>query len=260
MKCLILCGGRGIVDPINRKRIPKCLLKVGNRPIIWHVMKLYSNYGITDFVLALGQEGDQIKEYFMNSFEILHDIEVSIANNNVRTLNKIPEENWKVQLIDTGISASTGARIARCQRYLKHESFFIAYSDVLADVNINELLNFHNSNNKTLTVTGVYPPSRFGTFFQNENKELSYDSNAKLEMHLSRINGGFMVANETIFSKLSPVSECNLETEVFSTLINEGQISLWNHNGFWQNVDTERDLELLQCSYEINKRPWLGIN
>ncbi len=90
MKCLILCGGRGIVDPINRKRIPKCLLKVGNRPIIWHVMKLYSNYGITDFVLALGQEGDQIKEYFMNSFEILHDIEVSIANNNVRTLNKIP--------------------------------------------------------------------------------------------------------------------------------------------------------------------------
>ena len=235
-------------------------MKVVNRPLIWHVMKLYSNYGFTDFVLALGQEGDQIKEYFMNSFELLHDIEVSIAHNNVKTLNKIPEENWKVKLIDTGISASTGARIARCQRYLKHESFFITYSDVLGDVNIKELLNFHNSNNKTLTVTGVYPPSRFGTFFQKNNHELSYDSNAKLEMHLSRINGGFMVANETIFCKLSPVSECNLETEVFSTLINEGQIALWNHDGFWQNVDTERDIELLHRSYDNNKRPWLGIN
>lgn len=125
---------------------------------------------------------------------------------------------------------------------------------------LKTFLNFHKSNNKTLTVTGVHPPSRFGTFFQNDNNRITYDSNAKLEMHLSRINGGFMVANETIFCKLTPVSECRLETEVFSTLINEEQIALWNHNGFWQNVDTERDIELLQCSFDINKRPWLGIN
>jgi glucose-1-phosphate cytidylyltransferase len=258
MKCLILCGGRGVIDPISRHRVPKSLLKVGNRPLVWHVMKLFSSYGYTEFVLALGDGGDQIRQYFMNSFELLHDIEVNIADNNVTSLNKIPEENWTVKLIDTGISASTGARIARCERYLKYDPFFITYSDVLADVNINNLLEFHKNSGKTLTVTGVNPPSRFGTFYMNE--ELRYDPRARLEMHMSRINGGFMVANENIFEKLSPISECNLETEVFNALVVEKQIGVWKHDGFWQNVDTERDVEYLQSLYEVNKRPWLGIN
>lgn len=260
MKCLILCGGRGIIDPVTRNRIPKSLLKVGNRPLIWHVMKLFSSYGYTEFVLALGQGGDQIKEYFMNSFELLHDIEVNIADNEVKSLNKIPEENWTVKLIDTGNSASTGARIARCERYLKHEPFFITYSDVLANVKINELVDFHTANKKMLTVTGVNPPSRFGTFYMKDNNGLSYDASAKLEMHQSRINGGFMIANGNIFEKLSPISECNLETEVFNTLVNEDQIAIWKHDDFWQNIDTERDMDYLQSLYEINKRPWLGIN
>ena len=177
----------------------------------------------------------------------------------MRSLNKIPEENWTIKLIDTGNSASTGARISRCERYLKHEPFFITYSDVLADVNISKLFEHHQKNNKMLTVTGVYPPSRFGTFYTKKN-ELTYDAKAKIEMYQSRINGGFMIANNNIFSKLSPISECNLETEIFETLIAEKQIALFEHDGFWQNVDTERDVEFLQSSYEINKRPWLGIN
>jgi glucose-1-phosphate cytidylyltransferase len=259
MKCLILCGGRGVIDPITRNRIPKSLLKVGNRPLVWHVMKLYSSYGYNDFVLSLGQGSEEIKSYFMNSFELLHDIEVNIADNNVRSLNKIPEENWTVKLVDTGNSASTGARIARCERYLKHESFFVTYSDVLADVNINSLLKHHNDSGKLFTVTGVHPPSRFGTF-SLKGKELSYDAKAKIEMDQARINGGFMVANEKIFSKLSPMSECNLEGEVFNTLVGEKQISLFEHDGFWQNVDTERDIEFLQSLYDVNKRPWLVIN
>ncbi|MBS1638273.1 MAG: glucose-1-phosphate cytidylyltransferase [Bacteroidetes bacterium] len=260
MKCLILCGGRGVIDPITRHRVPKCLLKVGNRPLIWHVMKLFSSYGYNDFVLALGQEGDQIKQYFMNGFELLHDIEVNLAGNEVKSLNRIPEENWTIKLVDTGNSACTGARIARCERYLKYEPFFIAYSDVLADVNITDLVRFHQASKKLLTVTGVNPPSRFGTFYMNEPDTLTYNPHAKLEMHKSRINGGFMVANEKLFEKLSPISECNLETEIFNTLITEQQIALWKHDGFWQNVDTERDMDYLQRLYEINKRPWLGIN
>ncbi len=260
MKCLILCGGRGVIDPITHSRIPKCLLKVGNRPLIWHVMKLYSSYGFTEFVLSLGQGSEQIKQYFMDGFELLHDIEVNLSSNNVKSLNKIPEENWTVKLVDTGTTASTGARIARCERYLKHEPFFIAYSDVLADVNLKDLISHHNSSNKLLTVTGVNPPSRFGTFNMGNNHELSYNAHAKLEMHQSRINGGFMIASEKLFEKLSPISECNLETEVFDTLISEKQISLWKHDGFWQNVDTERDIDFLQGLYENNKRPWLGIN
>lgn len=259
MKCLILCGGRGVVDPVTRNRIPKSLMKVGNRPLVWHIMKLYSSYGINDFVLSLGQGSEEIKSYFMNSFELLHDIEVNIADNNVSSLNKIPEENWTVKLIDTGTSASTGARIARCERYLKHETFFVTYSDVLADVNLNALLEEHTKSKKLFTVTGVNPPSRFGTFTM-KNNELGYDAKAKLEMNMSRINGGFMVASDKIFEKLSPISECNLETEVFNTLIAEKQIHLFKHDGFWQNVDTERDIEYLQGLYDMNKRPWLGIN
>ncbi|MEI8109616.1 MAG: sugar phosphate nucleotidyltransferase [Chitinophagia bacterium] len=259
MKCLILCGGRGTVDAYSRNRIPKALLKVGNRPLVWHVMKLFSSYGYTDFVLALGSGSEEIKQYFMNSFELLHDIEINIADNNVKSLNKIPEEKWKVKLIDTGISASTGARISRCERYLRHEPFFITYSDVLSDVNINELLAFYQSENKMFTVTGVHPPSRFGTFYLG-GKNLTYDSKAKIEMHQSRINGGFMVANEKIFKILSPISECNLETEIFDGLVSQNQISVYKHDGFWQNVDTERDIEYLQSLYDINKRPWLGIN
>jgi len=223
-------------------------------------MKLFSKYGCTDFVLALGLGGDQIREYFINSFELLHDIEINIANNEIKSLNKIPEENWTIKLVDTGISASTGARIARCERYLKYEPFFIAYSDVLADVRINELVDFHVASGKMLTVTGVHPPSRFGTFFLDEHNVMSYDAHAKLEMKQSRINGGFMVANEKIFEKLSPISECNLESEIFDVLIKENNLALWKHDGFWQNVDTERDIEHMQGLYDINKRPWLGIN
>lgn len=260
MKCLILCGGRGVIDPVTRTRIPKCLMKIGNRPVIWHVMKLFSKYGCNEFVLALGLGGDQVREYFINSFELLHDVEINIASNEVKSLNRIPEENWIIKLVDTGISASTGARISRCERYLKYEPFFIAYSDVLADVKIDQLVDHHKASGKMLTVTGVNPPSRFGTFYLNGDNISSYDASAKLEMHQSRINGGFMVANENLFEKLSPISECNLESEVFSTLIGENNIGLWKHDGFWQNVDTERDLEYMQALYDINKRPWLGIN
>lgn len=260
MRVLILCGGRGVIDPESRTRIPKCMIKIGNRPIVWHVMKLFSSFGHTEFVLALGQGGDIVKSYFMDAFEYLHDIEVSLANNDVKSLNKIPEENWTIKLVDTGNSARTGARIARCERYLKYEPFFISYSDILSDVNLDNLLSFHKKEGKILTVTGVNPPSRFGTFYLDNHNISGYDSGAMLDMKDSRINGGFMVANDEIFKKLSPITECNLETEVFKQLTSENKLSLFPHNGFWQNVDTERDQDYLNQLYEINKRPWLGIN
>jgi len=260
MKCLILCGGKGIIDPISQTRIPKALIRIGNRPLLWHVMKLFSRYGYNEFILALGQGGDLIKNYFINSFELLHDIEVSTSNNDIKSLNKIPEENWSIKLIDTGISASTGARIARCERYLKHESFFITYSDILADIKISDLLAAHMSNNKTLTITGVHPTSRFGTFYIKENETITYNANAKLEMFQSRINGGFMVASPKIFEKLSPINECNFENEVFNNLIEEKSINIFQHNEFWQNIDTERDIDYIQKLYDSNKRPWLGIS
>jgi glucose-1-phosphate cytidylyltransferase len=259
MKCLILCGGRGVIDGHTRNRIPKALFRVGNRPLIWHIMKLYSSQGISDFVLALGKGSDDIKQFFVNSFELLHDVEINISNKNIKCLNRIPEEHWNVTLVDTGIAASTGARIARCERYLKHDSFHITYSDVLADIDLIKLNNFHQETGKTITVTGAYPPSRFGTFVKKDNK-IQYSIDKPIQMLESRINGGFMIANDTIFAKLSPVNECCLETEVFDNLIKADELSVFEHDGFWQNVDTERDVEYLQSLYDLNKRPWLGFN
>jgi glucose-1-phosphate cytidylyltransferase len=260
MKCLILCGGRGIVDPETKKRIPKCLIKIGGKPIIWHVMKLFSSYGHTDFILSLGMGGDQIKNYFINAYEYLHDIEISLSSKSVKGLNKIPEENWKIQLVDTGKSALTGARIARCHQYLKHQSFFISYSDILSDVNLNKLVDFHKKNNKILTVTGVNPPSKFGTFFLKDNNVTDYQFDSMLDLNSSKINGGFMIAESSLFNILSPISECNLETEIFDELTIKEEVALYIHRGFWQNVDTERDQSILNKLYENNKRPWLGIN
>jgi len=260
MKCIILCGGRGIIDPDTNFRIPKCLLKIGNRPLVWHIMKLYSSYGINEFILALGRGSELVKSYFMNSYEFLHDIEVTTSSQEVKILNRIPEENWQIKLVDTGITANTGARIARCERYVRHETFFIAYSDILSDVNIQNLLQFHLSSKKILTVTGVQPVTRFGSFNIDDDKISSYNPVSKIEMNASRINGGFMVANNALFKILTPISECNLETQIFENLLKRDEISLWSHNGFWQNIDTERDLIVMQELYESNKRPWLGIN
>lgn len=259
MKVLLLCGGRGVIDPETRNRIPKCLLKIGNRPLIWHVMKLFAAYGHTDFVLALGQGGDLIKAYFMNAFEFLHDIELDLKSNNIQSLNKIPEENWTIKLVDTGTTARTGARIARCERYLRYEPFFISYSDILADVKLDGLLENHQKSGAILTVTGVNPPSRFGTFYRDNGNVSGYQATAMLDMKEAKINGGFMVAGEDIFSKLSPITECNLETEVFDQLVAEKKLNLYSHEGFWQNVDTERDQDFLNQLYDANKRPWLGI-
>jgi glucose-1-phosphate cytidylyltransferase len=260
MKVLLLCGGRGVIDPETRVRVPKCLLKIGNKPLIWHVMKLFSSYGHVEFILALGQGGELIKSFFMNAFEYLHDVELNLVSKETIALNSIPEENWNIKLIDTGITARTGARIARCERYIKREHFLISYSDILSDVNINELIEYHEMKKKILTVTGVNPPSRFGTFFIDDEELLGYNSNAMLNMQDGRINGGFMVADHRLFSMLSPITECNLEGEVFDILMKQNEITLFKHNGFWQNVDTERDIQYLQDLYEINKRPWMGIN
>lgn len=257
MKCLILTGGIGIIDPITGNRIPKCMMKVGNRPLIWHVMKLYSNYGIKDFIIALGLGGDIIKEFFLNSFELMHDIEINLINNEIKPLNKIPEQDWTIKLVDTGISASTGARISRCERFLKFEPFIITYSDILADVNIELLLESYKQSNKTLTITGVNPSSRFGTFLFKNEGGYEYETNTSLKMENSLINGGFMVANPSLFNEIEPINECNLERDVIKKLNEINQINLYSHDGFWQSIDSERDLNYINDLYLKNKRPWL---
>jgi glucose-1-phosphate cytidylyltransferase len=257
MKTLLLCGGRGVYDHESHVRIPKGMLMLGDRPILWHIMKTFSIYSYNDFVLALGDGGQYIRNFFLQYVSQLQDIELTISDGTIKTLNQLPEENWMVKFVDTGRNAHTGSRIARCRRYVENESFIISYSDCLCNVNIPELLAYHRKQGKIVTITGVQPPSRFGTFFTDNLQVTGYSSTTKLVTKGGFINGGFMIAEPSLFDYLTPYNECTLENEVFSQLAYEGQVAVFPHDGYWQAVDTERDMLVLNELYQVNKRPWL---
>lgn len=257
MKVLLLCGGRGIIDPESRMRIPKGMVSLGDHPTLWHIMKTFSTYGHNEFVLALGEGGRYIRDYFLDYSHNLQNVEVSLSTGSIENLNPIPGEDWRIKLIDTGRNALTGSRIARCRRYLEGETFIISYSDCLCNVNITSLLAFHRSQGKIITIIGVQPPSRFGTFITENSQVIGYTSQGKLVGKGGYINGGYMVAEPSLFDFLSPYNESSLEEEVFSQLAKDGQAAIYPHDGYWQAVDTERDIFLLNDLYKNNQRPWL---
>ncbi|MCX6065061.1 MAG: glucose-1-phosphate cytidylyltransferase [Chloroflexi bacterium] len=257
MKVLILCGGRGIIDTESRIRIPKGMVNIGERPTLWHIMKTFSTYGHNEFVLALGEGGQFIRDYFIDYRRTSQNVEISLSTGSFETLNPIPGEDWRIKLIDTGRNALTGSRIARCRRYLEDGSFIISYSDCLCDVSITNLLAFHRSKEKIITITGVQPPSRFGTFFSENSQVTGYTSQGKLVGKGGYINGGYMVAEPSLFDFLSPYNESSLEEEVFSQLAKDGQVAIFPHAGYWQAIDTERDIFMLNDLYKNNQRPWL---
>jgi len=257
MQTILLCGGRGVYDYEAGNRIPKGMVMLGDRPILWHIMKTFATYDHNDFILAIGDGGQYIRNYFLNYGLQLQDVAVSISNGVVEPLNRLPEESWNVKLINTGRNARTGSRIARCRRYVEDETFLIGYSDCLCNVNISNLIAYHRLMGKIITVTGVQPPSRFGTFFTNNDQVVGYSEITNLVGKGGYINGGYMVAESSFFDFLSPYNECTLENEVFSQLAKDGQVAVYPHDGYWQAVDTERDLILLNGLYEANKRPWL---
>jgi glucose-1-phosphate cytidylyltransferase len=259
MKTLILCGGRGIIDPETRQRIPKALIQIGGKPLIWHVMKIFSTAGYNDFILALGEGGDAIRRHFYYQHIEGKDVEFDAGSGQIEYLNAGSEDSWRIKCVDTGLNAQTGGRIARCRRYLENEPFFTTYSDCLCDVKLNELLNFHNYHGKSITVTGVQATSRFGTFDLKDDGITNYTSDTKFASGDRYLNGGFMVMNPSIFRYLDVLSECNLEQTVFSDLTKDNQLMVHRHNGYWQSVDAERDIDKITHLYMENRRPWLPI-
>jgi glucose-1-phosphate cytidylyltransferase len=259
MKTMILCGGRGIIDPETRHRIPKALLQVGGKPLIWHIMKTFSAEGFTDFILALGEGGDAIRRHFFYQHLEGRDIEIYSGSSKVDYLTRNSEENWRIKMIDTGLNANTGSRIARCKRYIDSEPFFLTYSDCLCNVDLQSLIKHHTASAKTLTVTGVQPNSRFGTFAVTGGQVESYALDARLTGIGGYINGGYMVMSENIFDHLNVFNECNLEREVFTNLAATHQVSIFPHSGYWQPIDTERDIQQVNQLYIDNKRPWLSL-
>lgn len=258
MKVIILCGGEGIRLKNQYDYVPKGLVKIDDRPLLWHIMKRYSLFGFNEFVLALGKQGHKIRNYFLNYSLYANDVEFTLGKpNNLTFYNLSQEENWKIILANTGDEAHTGTRIFRCQKYIDTDNFMVSYADCLSDVDINKLLKFHNKEKKIATVTGVCPPFRYGEFIIDNNRAVDFSPISKLSAMHGHVNGGYMVLNKKIFNYLNSYNECTLESEVFKTLTKKEELSVYKHDKFWQCLDNDREYEYLKKLCENNQRHWL---
>ena len=254
MKTLILAGGYGTRLGNITENIPKPMVTIGGKPILWHIMKLYSHFGMKEFIILLGYQGVKIKEYFFNYHMMNNDFTINLEDNSLHYTASKNIEKWKVTLVDTGIDTLKGGRIKRAETYLEDEINMLTYGDGVADINISELLQFHRSHGKTLTLTGVRPPSRFGELVIQDHRVLSFEE--KPQISSGMINGGFMVFNRRLMSYLNPGKECDFEFGALEKLAKEGEVMVYEHRGFWECVDTERDLNHLNKLWNENKATW----
>ena len=255
MKVVILCGGRGTRLKEETEFRPKPLVKIGNRPVLWHIMKIYAHYGFKEFILCLGYKGDMIKDYFLNYEMMNSDFTIQLGNrNNIQFHRNHQEGDWSVTLADTGEKAQTGARIKRIEKYIDSNLFMVTYGDGVANLNIKELLKFHQAHGKIGTMTGVHPSSRFGELVIKDNQVMRF--NEKPQVKEGLINGGFFVFNKEFFNYLEEDDNCYLERQPLEKLAKEGELMVYPLDGFWQCVDTYRELELLNNLWESPNPPW----
>jgi len=254
MKVVILAGGRGTRLGAQSEEIPKPMVPIGNKPILWQIMKIYSYYGFNDFIISLGYKAQVIKNYFYQYEIINNDFSIDIGSGKVQYVNKHDENEWKVALINTGLSTLKGARIKRIEKYLDSEVNMLTYGDGVADINIIKLLEFHKSHGKTLTISGVHPPARFGEIVENKNNVLSFEEKPQTSVGL--INGGFMVFNKNLFEYLSDDAECDFEVGPLEELTKAGEVMVYKHLGNWECVDHERDILHLNNLWNTNKAFW----
>lgn len=254
MKTLILAGGYGSRLGNITESIPKPMVTIGGKPILWHIMKSYSHFGFNEFVILLGYQGVKIKEYFFNYHMLNNDFTIDLGDNSLRFAAANNVENWKVTLVDTGVDTLKGGRIKRAEAYLDSKINMLTYGDGVADVNIKELMAFHKSHGKMLTLTGVRPPSRFGELVTQNGRVLSFEEKPQISSGV--INGGFMVFNSELLSHLTPDKDCDFEFGVLEDLARKGEVMVYEHNGFWECVDTERDLNHLNKLWSQNKATW----
>lgn len=248
IKIIILCGGRGSRLGDVTKFIPKPLTIIQNKPILMHIMKHFQSYGFSNFILALGYKGHKIKEYFVNYD--LYNYDTIVDNNKIEHINK-KDKDFSVQLIDTGLKTLTGGRLLKLRDYVD-DTFMLTYGDGVSNINLNDLLKFHKSHGKVATVTAVKPIPRFGALsFDQNNKVINFSEKNNVSDQ-SWINGGFFVFNKSIFDYL--VDDLTvLEQEPMSHLVKDEQLMCYKHTGFWQCLDTQRDLDQLnQINLESN--------
>jgi glucose-1-phosphate cytidylyltransferase len=256
IKTVILCGGRGIRLQEKTEFLPKPMVKIGERPILWHIMKIYAHYGFNKFILCLGYKGEIIKNYFYN-YDILNTdftINCGCPTVPVETHNNHEEHDWRVTLVDTGKNSLKGARIQRIKKYVTGDLFMLTYGDGMSNINIRELLSFHRKHGRIGTLAGVRPPSRFGELVVNGEQVLSF--NEKPQSSKGLINGGFFVLNRKVFDYLSEDENCDFEVGALEQIAKDGELMVYKHKGEWACMDTYRDWAYLNRLWETNKPFW----
>ena len=252
MKTIILAGGLGTRLSEETELRPKPLVEIGGRPILWHIMKLYACHGFNEFSIALGYKGEMIKRFFMDYRLITSSLRVTLGAESI-DWHTGPEEQWSVDLIDTGIDTQTGGRLKRLAKMVKDETFMMTYGDGVADINIRELVDFHKTHGKLATVTAVRPPARFGSLTLEGSNVRGFAE--KPQLREGWINGGYFVFEPEVADYISG-DETYLEREPLENLARDGQLMAFKHSNFWQPMDTLRDLQALRKRWDANNAPW----
>ncbi len=254
MKVVILAGGFGTRISEETELLPKPMIQIGGKPILWHIMKIYSYYGHDEFIILLGYKGYMIKEYFNNYFLHQNDVTIDLAKNKMRLHNNYVEP-WTVTLIDTGLNTMTGGRIKKAHKYIGDETFLLTYGDGVSDVDINQSIEFHRSHGKTVTMTAVKPEGRFGAIDIIENKIVSFLEKPKQDG--AWINGGFMVCQPEVFNYIDDADDTVFERTPLENLAKNNQLRAFKHNKFWRPMDTLRDKMQLDQLIQNNKAEWI---
>ena len=254
MKVVLLAGGFGTRLSEETDIKPKPMLEVGGHPILWHIMKTYSYYGFNEFVILLGYKGYTIKEYFANYFLHQSDITIDLKYNSMNVLNNTSEP-WKVTLLDTGLHSMTGARIKKAQKFIGNEPFMLTYGDGVGDIDIDKLLEFHKSHGKAMTITSTQPEGRFGALKLEEDNCVS-EFMEKPKGDGNWINAGYFICEPEVFNYISEGDQVIFEQDPLKALAKDGEIFTYQHNGFWQPMDTLRDKKKLEMLWTENKAEW----
>lgn len=254
MKVVILAGGLGTRLGEETVLRPKPMLEIGEKPILWHIMKSYSFYGFNDFVICVGYKSYQIKEYFANYFLHESDVTFDFCDGRKEVVHSHAAEAWKVTLVNTGLGTQTGGRIKRVSKYLKNEPFMMTYGDGVADINLKELADYHRTHGKLATVTAVKPKGRFGALSVDKNNKVKRFQE-KPEGDNTWISGGFFVFQPEVLGYINDDST-PLEGGPLEKIVTQGQLVAYRHAGFWQPMDTLREKNLLENLWDTGKAPW----
>ena len=254
MKVVILAGGLGTRLSEETRMIPKPMVEIGGKPILWHIMKTYSYYGFNDFVILTGYKSHVIKDYFVHYYQQYSDITVDMANNSVE-IHRMQTEPWKVTMLYTGQNTMTGGRIKKAQEYIGNEPFMLTYGDGVSDVNINELIRQHKASDKTITMTAVQPSGRFGALvIREDNVITSFMEKPKGDE--SWINGGFFVCEPEVFDYIPLGDDVIFERAPLENLARDRKLNAYKHDGFWRPMDTLKDKNDLTEMWQSGTAPW----